>query len=114
MQEGWIHFCGQQRIYFVFCQTWDDVFKRGRQKYVIREGEYILLQPGMTHVGYRESECSYYYIHFGAETLQELSCTEEGKIREVLSENRKLFYQCDPLGYEFYEKSKLIFRRQCE
>lgn len=110
MQEGWIHFLRTAEEYILyFVRRGTMYLKEGDRKYVIREGEYILLQPGMTHVGYRESECSYYYIHFGAETLQELSCTEEGKIREVLSENRKLFYQCDPLGYEFYEKSKLIF-----
>ena len=110
MQEGWIHFLRTAEEYILyFVRRGTMYLKEGDRKYEIREGEYILLQPGMTHVGYRESECSYYYIHFGAETLQELSCTEEGKIREVLSENRKLFYQCDPLGYEFYEKSKLIF-----
>lgn len=110
MQEGWIHFLRTAEEYILYFVRRGTMYLReGDRKYEIREGEYILLQPGMTHVGYRESECSYYYIHFGAETLQELSCTEEGKIREVLSENRKLFYQCDPLGYEFYEKSKLIF-----
>ena len=66
-------------IYLYFVRRGTMYLKEGDRKYEIREGEYILLQPGMTHVGYRESECSYYYIHFGAETLQELSCTEEGK-----------------------------------
>ena len=87
MQEGWIHFLRTAEEYILyFVRRGTMYLKEGDRKYVIREGEYILLQPGMTHVGYRE-----------------------GKIREVLSENRKLFYQCDPLGYEFYEKSKLIF-----
>lgn len=110
MQEGWIHFLRTAEEYILYFVRRGTMYLReGDRKYEIREGEYILLQPGMTHVGYRESECSYYYIHFGAETLQELSCTEEGKIREVLSENRKLFYQCDPLGYEFYGKIKIDF-----
>lgn len=79
MQEGWIHFLRTAEEYILYFVRRGTMYLReGDRKYEIREGEYILLQPGMTHVGYRESECSYYYIHFGAETLQELSCTEEG------------------------------------
>lgn len=110
MQQGWMHFLRTAEEYILyFVRRGTMYLKEGDVRYEIREGEYILLQPGMTHVGYQESECEYYYIHFGADTLQELACAEEKKIREMLEENRKLFYQCDPLGHEFYEKSKLIF-----
>lgn len=109
MQKGWMHFLRTAEEYILYFVRRGTMYLReGEIQYEIGEGEYILLQPGMTHVGYRESECEYYYIHFGADTLQELTCVKEKKIKAVLEENRKLFYMCDPLGYEFYEKSKLI------
>lgn len=35
------------------------------EEYVLKEGEYLLMEPTKIQSGYRPSECSFYWLHFG-------------------------------------------------
>ncbi len=77
-------------------------------KYVLKKGDYIFLQPNHTHFGYRPSQCEYYYIHFQASCLHGWDCSEIPQIMQIISDNNKLAYQCDPFNGDFYQHYKLF------
>lgn len=82
--------------------------KEDQKKYALRQGDYIFLQPGHTHVGYQPSQCEYYYIHFQEDCLSGWDCSEIPQIIQIITDNNKLAYQCDPFNEDLYKNNKLF------
>lgn len=78
-------------------------------EYTLKQGEYIFLQPYHTHYGFSVSECEYYYIHFQSKCLDPWNCSDIEQICDIISENNKLAFQCDPFSEDLYSKYKLFF-----
>lgn len=76
--------------------------------YTLRQGDYIFLSPFHTHFGYRDSQCDYFYIHFQPDCLSPWDCREITQIMQIIIDNKKLAFQCDPFGSDFYTKHKLF------
>lgn len=38
--------------------------ENGVEKHIVREGEYLLMQPGTLQRGWKSSDCSFYWMHF--------------------------------------------------
>lgn len=77
-------------------------------KYELHAGDMLLLEPGSPHEGYKECSCDYYYIQFSKNTFTTFDCSKFDTIESILLENKRLFYNCDPLSYEPYTQSKLF------
>lgn len=77
-------------------------------KYILQQDDYIFLQPGHTHFGYKASQCEYYYIHFPENCLIGWDCHEIPQIIHLITENNKLAYQGDPFSDDLYTKYKLF------
>lgn len=77
-------------------------------RYLLRQGDYIFLQPGHAHYGYQTSQCEYYYIHFSPNCLDSWDCHEISQIMQIIIDNNKLSYQCDPFGEDSYTRYKLF------
>ncbi|HEX3076213.1 MAG TPA: AraC family transcriptional regulator [Lachnospiraceae bacterium] len=106
---NWIHFEQTPEEYHLLMINEGIMYiKENECCFELKEGDILLLQPGMTHVGYRESACDYYYINFSSETFTSFDCSEFDSIENILLENKRLFYNCNPFNYELYEHSKLF------
>lgn len=79
---------------------------------VVKEGDVVFLLPGTAYVGYKESECEYYYIHFAPDAFTTFDCSEIGSIQQIILDNRNLCYQCDPFQNELYEKGSVFMPRE--
>ncbi|MCR4939574.1 MAG: AraC family transcriptional regulator [Treponemataceae bacterium] len=78
------------------------------KRYELQAGDYIFLQPGRTHFGYRACECEFYYIHFQSECLIPWDCNAISQIKQIIVDNDRLAYKCDPLGDSLYTECKLF------
>lgn len=77
-------------------------------RYILRQGDYIFLQPNHTHFGYKPSQCEYYYIHFQSTCLNSWDCQEIPQIMQIIVDNNKLAYHCDPFSEDLYLNYKLF------
>ena len=79
---------------------------------VCEAGDVVFLLPGTAYMGYKESECEYYYIHFPADAFTTFDCSEIGSVQQIILDNRTLCYQCDPFQNELYEKGSVFIPRE--
>lgn len=110
--ENWKHFersCGEYILYIIS----DGVMyiSENDTQYELHRGDTILLQPYRTHVGYKESKCSYYYIHVKAETFSAIECSELRSIEQYLLDNRRNFIRTNPMSYDQYDAARLIISK---
>lgn len=82
--------------------------KEDNNLFELHAGDLLLLQPGHTHVGYKESFCDYYYIHMNESTFTSFDCGEIENIEKIILDNKKLFYKCNPFNGELYEQSRVF------
>lgn len=81
-------------------------------RYELHAGDMMLLQPGLMHVGYRESACDFYYIHFPKTAFVPFSRSEADAVEEVIIGNRNQLYTCNPFSSEPYEKARLFLPKK--
>lgn len=64
--EGpWAHFRRTVDEYILFYITSGRMYLReDQEEHTLEEGDVFFLEPGKQHVGTKEAECSYYYVHF--------------------------------------------------
>ncbi|TCM99707.1 AraC-like DNA-binding protein [Paenibacillus sp. BK033] len=52
----------------LFVQTRGTLYMaRGKERYALHEGDFLLMPPGAVQFGYRESDCSFYWLHFSVQ-----------------------------------------------
>lgn len=107
--EQWKHPKRTATEYVLFIILSGEMYlQEDNNKYTLQQGDYIFLQPGHTHFGYRTSQCEYYYIHFPQKCFSEWDCHEITQIIQIIVNNTQLAYQCDPFSEDLYEKYKLF------
>ena len=64
----WIHPARVEKTYEIICVTKGEVWMaEGEKEYCVREGQVLLLSPGVMHVGTRPSQgTGFYWVHFHA------------------------------------------------
>ncbi len=82
--------------------------KEDSTNYILHAGDMLLLEPGHTHTGFKESACDYHYIHFASNTFTTFDCSHIDSIEQILIENKHLYYKCNPFSYELYQQAKLF------
>lgn len=87
--DNCIHFKRITEEYIAFFIIRGDMYlMEGDIPYHLKEGDWILLQPGLEHHGYKYSEhCSYYYIHFQTSKIQCLNI-EEQELQGILRQQK--------------------------
>ncbi|SEU20453.1 AraC family transcriptional regulator [Paenibacillus sp. NFR01] len=74
---GWTHLSRTLREYELFVPTEGTLYlSNGTERLDVNVGEYLLMPPHTLQFGYRESECSFYWLHFHA-AGQEVELGEE-------------------------------------
>lgn len=107
--EHWKHPRRTTNEYILFIILSGEMYlQEDEKRYVLRRGDYIFLHPMHTHLGYKYSQCEYCYIHFPSDCLSGWDCAEIPQIMQIILDNKKLVYQCDPFGDELYTKYKLF------
>lgn len=90
-KKPWIHFERIINEYILYIIKSGEMYiQEGERKYILRKGDILLLRPNIVHVGFQESCCDYYYIHFkhpGIGVINDSDYSE--KVKEILL-NRKL------------------------
>lgn len=63
--KPWIHFERTSNEYILyFIREGDMYLEEDKIRYHLKKGDYFLLEPDLSHKGYKEAPCSYYYAHF--------------------------------------------------
>ena len=106
---NWIHPRRTSSEYILFIVLSGEMYlQEDDSRYILKAGDYIFLQPGHMHCGYQASQCEYYYIHFQSECLTGWDCHENPQIMQIITENNRLAYQCDPFNEDLYHNYKLF------
>lgn len=64
----WMHMSRTLMEYELFVQTRGELYIADEEeKHVLREGDFLLMPPRTKQFGYRNSDCSFYWLHFAAE-----------------------------------------------
>ncbi|WP_167957914.1 AraC family transcriptional regulator [Anaerosporobacter faecicola] len=107
--KHWVHHNRNSEEYLLYLIHSGTLYVQERGiKFALHAGDMLLLEPGFSHEGYQESSCDYYAIHFSADTFTTFDCSQFDTIESTLLANKRLFYNCDPLSYEPYTKSRLF------
>ncbi|SFF07890.1 AraC-type DNA-binding protein [Paenibacillus catalpae] len=63
----------------LFIQTRGSLYiAKDSERYVLNEGDYLLMPPGAVQYGYRESDCSFYWLHFAVPDGYHLEESDSG------------------------------------
>lgn len=107
--EGWKHFSRTAEEYILYLVESGELhLTEDGCQYSLQPGDAVLLEPGRTHSGWRESACRYAYVHFSRDAFTPFDCARKEDIDRRLAENRSLLYTCNPFGSELYEKTSLF------
>lgn len=61
----WRHMQRVLNEFELFIQTRGTLYiSRDTERYALNEGDFLLMPPGSLQSGYRESDCSFYWLHF--------------------------------------------------
>lgn len=60
-----MHFTRTVNEYILYIVKRGELYiQEGSRKYILKKGDLLFLEPDLTHTGFQESCCDYYYIHF--------------------------------------------------
>lgn len=63
--ENWLHISRTLTDFEIIIMTEGELYIADEQKeYVVREGEYLIMEPTGHQYGYRPSQCTFYWTHF--------------------------------------------------
>ncbi|MCA0758492.1 AraC family transcriptional regulator [Paenibacillus sp. N4] len=64
-KNPWLHFKRNLNEYVLyFVRSGELHLKEEDRRYVLKKGDWLILEPNMTHEGTEKHACDYYYIHF--------------------------------------------------
>lgn len=80
--EPWKHFERLATEYILFVVLSGELYiEEAQKKYHIKENEYLILEQGKAHKGYKNATCDYAYIHF---THQDITPVKDEKQIEAV------------------------------
>lgn len=104
-EEPWIHFKRKTEEYIVYIIKKGEMYiKEDENKYVLKAGDFFLLQPNKMHMGYDKACCDYYYIHFEQEEIPHTNKPLEEILHEIFI-NRSKSLNSNARGYFDYSNS---------
>jgi len=88
----WKHFERVSSEYIIFLVESGDLYiDEENVQYHLKEGDYIILEPGKKHFGYQSATCDYFFIHFETEQFESLTESEDD-MDYLLLNNKSVFY----------------------
>lgn len=86
--DAWIHYSRTLSDYELMVVTKGTLYIANQSKrFIVHEGEYLLMPPSKSQFGYKQSRCTFYWLHFNInETKNEsinLSIPEQAKLRDL-------------------------------
>lgn len=86
--EPWIHFsrCINEQVLYVI-RDGNMYLQEDGIRYHLTAGDFFLLEPGLTHNGYQQAPCDYYYAHFIHPDMHRV--TDEQAAMASLAEKRR-------------------------
>lgn len=105
----WRHFSRTVNEHILYAVYDGDMYiQEDGREFHLTKGGIIILEAGKNHVGYRESSCSYYYVHFTP--MPQLTVIpgsvqwQKEQIQAILQMN----YNTSPLSDAFYSTLQLV------
>lgn len=85
-KKPWSHFTRTINEFILYVIKSGELYiQEGEQRYQLKKGDILFLEPNIVHTGYKESCCDYYYIHFKhPEMLRVDDSKYNEKAREML------------------------------
>jgi YesN/AraC family two-component response regulator len=92
----WIHFPRTSDEYILYIVKSGELFiQENGLKYELKKNDMLLLEPNIQHSGFKESCCSYYYIHFKHSDITRVLDKYVEDIKVELIKNRMLSLKSD-------------------
>ncbi len=108
-KKPWEHFERVSSEYIMFLVVGGDMYIEEEKKfYHLKEGDYLILEPGKRHIGYKAATCDYFFIHF--ETNRMESVQEEDKDLDYILFNNKSVIFHDEKSFSDYH---IYFPKHC-
>lgn len=85
-KNPWSHFTRTINEYILYVIKSGELYmQEGDRRYLLKKGDILFLEPNITHTGYQESCCDYYYVHFKHPEIHRIEDSEyDEKAREML------------------------------
>lgn len=95
-KEPWMHFTRtiDENIFYMV-KSGELYIREGNDEYVLRKGDWLFLEPGITHAGFRESCCDYFYVHFKHPAIHRIENRTDNDIMDEMLLKRRLFLTDD-------------------
>jgi AraC-like DNA-binding protein len=96
-EKPWMHFERTSEEYILYLIKNGSLYIEEEGKhYHLKKGSCIILEPGKRHVGYQNSICSYYYLHFKYPSLLPLSeeATQDHLKETMIERKTKILENC--------------------
>jgi YesN/AraC family two-component response regulator len=105
-KEPWIHFRRNTKDYSIYIiQDGELYIEENGLRYSLTKGDVIVLEPDMTHIGFKKACCDYYYIHFRYTTAENIHAKSLDEIVQEILDKRNKSLKSNPLGYFEYSNS---------
>jgi AraC-like DNA-binding protein len=107
--EPWIHFARTIDEYILYIIKSGELYvKEGDEKYILKSGDTLLLEPNIPHAGFKKSTCDYYYIHFTHPKISKLTDKSFDEIVEDMLTQRRMSLTSDFLS-QFIPTSPICY-----
>ncbi len=109
IQPPFVHNKRRAEEYIIYVIKKGEMYlKEGNVNYVLRTGDFLLLDKEYFHEGYKASHCEYYYLHFKQEDIRRFPMPpEEEFIKFILSRHNDSL-KSDPFSYKTIENDVLL------
>ncbi|MCK9861477.1 AraC family transcriptional regulator [Paenibacillus sp. ATY16] len=75
----WRHMHRMLHEFELFIQTRGTLYiAKDNERHILNEGDFLLMPPGAEQAGYRESDCSFYWLHFAVQDGYQLEDNDPG------------------------------------
>src|SRR5690554_2260827 len=72
-KSPWMHFKRISEEFIIyFIKSGELHLRENECRYILRKGDFFVLQPFMEHEGFHQASCDYYYIHFEHPSIVQL------------------------------------------
>lgn len=107
--ERWKHFSRTANEHILYAVYGGDMYIREDGKdFHLTKGSIIILEAGKNHIGYQDSSCSYYYVHFTPIPQLTVTSGSEKWQKEQIQTILQMNYNTSPLSDDFYSKLLLV------
>jgi len=95
----WIHFKRIINEYIIYIIKKGEMYiEEGNREYVLKKGDFLILQPNIEHKGYKKSCCDYYYVHFSHSQIEVVNDEDMHPVTSKILSNRKKSLTSDCLS----------------